>query len=316
MVPLDSAIGAWKRRLSEWRGMQKTYMPLLAAYIEDEQVTLPDEEGNNIICDSQRMTDLDGDWEGLSPTLTPSSSATMLTLSSSSSCTPNQTAVPAPTPSSVPLDSRPMSAIRSQLNPDVHRGRIRTELLGLPSDCNANELEELELSSLAAVEYTLRISRAFILLKAVRKAVKHVSAYVKVKKNTRGAKRHNTRTQTEIYCSRALATRLTQRFNDNMRSILRLRSLLNITPAPTSMEAKLRPIRQEDIVIGNLVTPAPHGERQQSSWIWGVFEHPSELRRQPARTASKAKATADHSAPTSSWEDNGECPVVTADVSS
>ena len=61
MVPLDSAIGAWKRRLSEWRGMQKTHMPLLADYIEDEQVTLPDEEGNNIICDSQRMTDLNGD---------------------------------------------------------------------------------------------------------------------------------------------------------------------------------------------------------------------------------------------------------------
>ena len=352
LVPLQSAIPVWRRKLAEWRMAQKTFMPSLAAYIEDEQLGISDEDGPDVLCDSVRMTDLDEDWDDIVTLPTPTTILPCVPESTSptpsslpparppareqssapagppSSCAPTPVpAMLAPTPANmstpVPLAPIAVSApssvvarsgeIKSRINADARVGRPRMEILGLPSDCSYKELLELELSSLAKVEYNLRVSRAYTLLKAVREAVKHVSAYVQVKKNTRVAKRHNLRVQTDINRSRELAARLAQRFNYNMKSIQRLRALLNMTPESASMASKLRPIEQADLQIGNLVTPAPHGERHQSSWIWGVFELTPETRKQPIRSVKAKETSSNTKADTAnavSWEEDGKSCVI------
>ncbi|EIW59005.1 uncharacterized protein TRAVEDRAFT_123934, partial [Trametes versicolor FP-101664 SS1] len=146
------------------------------------------------------------------------------------------------------------------------------EVLGLPSDFNASEIEHYSLNLLATYELKIRVGLAFDQLEEVRQSVRHASAFLDSKEtHAQGTKEH-TRANTKISKSRELSRRLADRYNHNVGCINTLRRILDPQGASSGsdMSSCLKLInKQKDLLISDLRAARTNGESKQSrSWIW------------------------------------------------
>lgn len=165
------------------------------------------------------------------------------------------------------------------------------EVLGLPSDFNASEIEHYSLNLLATYELKIRVGLAFDQLEEVRQSVRHASAFLDSKEtHAQGTKEH-TRANTEISKSRELSRRLADRYNHNVGRINTLRHILDPQGASSGsdMSSRLKLInKQKDLLISDLRAARTKGESKQSgSWIWSVFEIPADAPKKRTSTRKR-----------------------------
>ncbi|KAI0686907.1 hypothetical protein C8T65DRAFT_590664 [Cerioporus squamosus] len=165
------------------------------------------------------------------------------------------------------------------------------EILALPSEFNATELDTYDLCTLASYELKLRIGLAFDLLREVREGVKHAAANLAQKKKELQTKKDHLRGQSEINKSRELGKRKASEYNHNYGRIASLRALLKQHVSEDEMEGRLRRIDPaNDLKMVSLMVSKSMGDGQllaHPSWIWSAFDPPKDLRQQ-ARHQGKA----------------------------
>ena len=165
------------------------------------------------------------------------------------------------------------------------------ELLALPSDFTAKEIETYQIRVLATYELKLRVGLAFDLLREVRQAVQHSAVHLDEKIKHANSKTAHLREQSKIDVSRNLSKREARRYNHNYTRISTLRHLLGIPPSKQHMEANLQVIDlNQDLKMVSLTAGRSKGDGAllaNASWIWSAFEPPDDQRVQPERKGKK-----------------------------
>lgn len=168
------------------------------------------------------------------------------------------------------------------------------EILGLPSDLNADERREYDVELLAEYEYRLCIGQAFDILEEVRQAVQHLAAHVEEKKHAGHTTKDNMRSADISKYSRAHCQRVAKRYNYVYDRMLALRTQ---PPSTTDPAYHLKRIDlSQDLTIANLKVAREKGDSKQfGSWIWWAFENAMDST--PASAAGKRKKAGDNPKP-------------------
>lgn len=146
------------------------------------------------------------------------------------------------------------------------------EVLGLPSDFNAEERKLYDIELLGDYETKLRIGQAFDLLEKIREAVKHLSAFIEEKKEAHAVADH-VRSNDITKFSIAYCRKLSQTYNSNFDRLVALRGLPSTFGGSHPASRLQRIDFANDLTVTNLKKAREQGDHERSgSWIWTVFE--------------------------------------------
>ncbi|RDX54393.1 hypothetical protein OH76DRAFT_1341277, partial [Lentinus brumalis] len=183
------------------------------------------------------------------------------------------------------------------------------KILGLPSDFSQEDRKIYELELLADYEFWLHVGQAFDQLDKVRKAVKHLAAYIEEKKeNAHGVANKTKSHDITKFCVSYVSycQRVAHRYNHIYDWLLALRGE-TLTIDRTNPALRLRRIDlKNDLKIANLKVARELGDRQRSgSWIWWAFKKamdPAAANENP-NAASGSLLTVDHAQGFRAWQE-------------
>ncbi|PIL23637.1 hypothetical protein GSI_14950 [Ganoderma sinense ZZ0214-1] len=149
------------------------------------------------------------------------------------------------------------------------------EVLGLPSDFTAEEVDKYDLKLLADYELRIRVGQAFDQLEIVRQTVMHLAAFVDAKKEHAHARKENMRANDLNRYSETIRNDAARKYNHIYDRILQLRGTPStVSTDPSDPASYLKRINiPGDLTISNMKVAREQGDRHRSgSWIWWAFE--------------------------------------------
>ncbi|RDX39534.1 hypothetical protein OH76DRAFT_1304282, partial [Lentinus brumalis] len=152
------------------------------------------------------------------------------------------------------------------------------QTLFLPSDLDAATFEAASCARLAGLELKLRVARAYDFLDQLRLSLSLKAATIQSKvRNARGT-RNNITAQGEVSQANEAVVHLAKQYNDNLRRMKTLSTLLRGSPYSTKIPASLKLIDlRKDLAPADLHSARTLGaSKKTDSWIFGVAPPGSE----------------------------------------
>ena len=169
------------------------------------------------------------------------------------------------------------------------------QTLFLPGDLDTSTLKRARCERLASFEFKLRQAHAYDFITSLKEHLSEKAATIDSKiRHARGTK-NNIVAQQEVSQANEVVVLLAKQYNDNLRRMKALCSLLQDTHYPAKVPSSLKVIDiSKDLAPANLVAPRHLGDSQRTdTWIFGV-----------------APPDADSARGQAEWETESECSVV------